>query len=72
MKPKTDKKSETLVELVETIRKERKSVGRKPFSHNIISLCLSQIAERYGYQAANQVIDDESLEALGWFKEDLI
>ena len=40
----------------------------KPFSHNIISLELRLISEKYGIHTANQVIEDFALDVKGWHK----
>lgn len=41
----------------------------KPYSHNIIGLLLSQIAEEYGKKAANKAIRDFGLDKKGWAEE---
>ena len=58
----------SLEELKEIIDRERDFVDVKPFSHNIISLTLSEIANTYGEDEANKAIDDFDLEELGWRK----
>lgn len=55
-----------LQELREIISHERNYVGVKPYSHNIISLTLLQIAREYGHVQANKCIRDFDLEPLGW------
>ena len=40
----------------------------KPYSHNIISLELRLISEKYGMTTANQVIEDFRLDTKGWSK----
>ena len=64
--PKTDREPNTLVDMVEAIRRERPFVNKKPFSHNIIGLWLMEIAKKYGDKEANKVIREEGLERLGW------
>jgi hypothetical protein len=56
----------TFEEWVEVIRGEVMFVNVKPNSHNIISIALKVISERYGNKAANKVIVDLDLERLGW------
>ena len=41
----------------------------KPFSHNIISLELRIIAEEYGQDVANKIIQDFKLDERGWHTE---
>jgi len=43
-------------------------VDVKPFSHNIIAICLQAIAKKYGKAKANELIDKYDLESLGWSK----
>ena len=51
------------------IKKEKPFVNVKPYSHNIIGLVLSQVANENGYDAANGLIEEFGLEELGWKKE---
>jgi len=60
--------AKTLEELREIIDNEVPFVDIKPYSHNIIGLALVTIAKRYGYDVANQAIEDFGLEDLGWHK----
>ena len=48
------------------IMDERKFVDVKPFSHNIISLELRIISDKYGKETANKLIKMCKLEELGW------
>ena len=57
---------QSLAELRETIRRERRFVDKKTYSHNIISLCLANIADAHGQAEANRAIRDFKLETLGW------
>lgn len=57
-----------LNELRKKIRNEIPYVDVKPYSHNIISLLLSQISKDYGNTEANKTIEDYNLEKLGWEK----
>lgn len=59
----------TLNSLREAISANVESVDKKPYSHNIISISLSTIASVYGYEAANEAIEDFGLEDLGWDKQ---
>ena len=58
----------TLSEWRKIIYREVPWVDIKPYSHNIISIALSAIAENFGYDEANKAIDDFELEAFGWNK----
>ena len=49
-------------------KKEAPFVGKKPFSHNIISIALGAIDHDYGIPEANRAIVDFKLEKLGWRK----
>ncbi len=64
------KKHKTLTELRETIARHGPIVGTPAdkYAHNVVSLTLAIIAERYGNAAANEAIDDYDLEAKGWRK----
>lgn len=59
----------TLKELRAQIRAERRHVGRKPYSHNIITLCLRDIARKFGTAEANKAIRDLKLKSLGYEEE---
>ena len=48
---------------------EREFVDLKPYSHNIISITLRLIADKWGTERANQTIEYVKLEELGWHKE---
>jgi hypothetical protein len=58
----------TLEQWKKAIAKEVPFVGLKPFSHNIISLGLTAVAEKYGNGSANQIIEELGLGSLGWKK----
>jgi len=62
------KKRAILEELKATIAEEVEHVGVLHYSHNIISLCLKEIAKCYGVAAANDVIREFELEKYGWKK----
>ena len=59
----------SLQELRSTISADVAGVGRKPYSHNLISLTLASINADYGVEAANEAIEDHNLEELGWKKQ---
>ena len=40
------------------------------YAHNIVTLCLTQIAADFGRDAANEAIEDYGLEPLGWKKRE--
>lgn len=58
----------TLTELRKAIEDEVDYVDVKPYSHNIISICLREIARKFGQEDANEAIEDFGLEGLGWAK----
>jgi len=59
----------TLEDYREAIREERRYVDKKPFSHNIISITLRIIAEKFGKEEAKKAIRDFKLNKLGWKEE---
>lgn len=56
---------------VERIKKEIPFVDIKPYSHNIITLVLESISQKFGDAKVNQVIKDLNLQRLGWRLIDL-
>lgn len=60
----------SLEELRAQIEETAPTVGRGPYSHNIIALYLQQIAHKYGNMEANRAIEDFGLEELGWQKHE--
>jgi hypothetical protein len=56
----------SLKELRNDIKKEVPFVDIKPYSHNIISICLQILSEDYGKDEANRAIRDFDLDKLGW------
>ncbi len=64
--PRRPKLPETLEELRQHIEDEVPYVDVAPYSHNIITLLLGQVAQHYGHAEANKVIRELGLEALGW------
>ena len=62
-------KDEYLQESIERIEENRYALDCKPFSKTLIELRLRAIAEKYGHQTANRIIDDMGLEKYGWKKE---
>lgn len=59
-------KAKTVEEYRTKIEDQLEQCG--PYSHNLIGLYLSSIAEHYGTAEANQAIEDLGLEDLGWSK----
>jgi hypothetical protein len=55
-----------LAELRERIRQTAPSVGRLPYSHNIIRLTLVEIDRNYGREEANKAVLDFHLERKGF------
>ena len=58
--------NKTLIEWRTDIGQEAPYVDKKPFSHNIISICLGAIAKNWGKKQANKAILDCGLDKLGW------
>lgn len=58
-----------LEQLREQIGDEVPYIDVKPYSHNIISLSLQHISNKYGKAQANKAIADFNLEKHGWKKE---
>lgn len=44
------------------------TIGQLPYSHNLISLTLREVAKKLGYEFANRLIDELELEDLGYSK----
>ena len=55
-------------DLQASIEDEMEFVGIKSYSHNLISIRLSQISKLGGVKEANRVIVELGLEILGWRK----
>jgi len=60
------RKEKTLDELREEIEELAPTIDVKPYSHNIVGLCLLQISQRYGPDEVNRAIVDFDLKAKGW------
>lgn len=58
-----------LAELYAEIEQEVEFVDIKPYSHNIISCILRIISKEFGYNKANEAIDEFNLTSLGWHHE---
>lgn len=56
----------TYDDYLNVIKKERQYVDVKEYSHNIISLELRMVAEKFGLAKANAIIQDAKLDELGW------
>ena len=56
----------TLDEFKLKIAHEARYVGKKPFSHNIVSLLLNEVAKTFGKDEANNIIRECKLERKGW------
>jgi len=54
------------IEIINKILAEIPYVDNKPYSHNIISLELNILAEKYGQEEANKLIKNTQLKNLGW------
>jgi len=58
-----------LEELRATLKREASYVGKKPFSHNIIRITLSIIADEFGGAEANKAVRDFRLKRKGFNEE---
>ena len=56
----------TLDEMRAELVLEAQFVDLKPYSHNLVTMILQDIAKKYGNKEANQAIDDFDLTDLGW------
>lgn len=63
------KMHDSLVDWRYTIAKEAPRVGKAPYSHNIIGIALSAIAEKFGAEEAEKAIIDFKLDKKGWNKK---
>ncbi len=45
---------------------EAQFVDLKPYSHNLVTMMLQNIAKKFGKAEANQAIDDFNLAEKGW------
>ena len=61
--------TESLEQMRKEIKKLSKTVGKLPYSHNIIGLKLSRMAREYGKPAANETIELLGLDKMGWRKQ---
>jgi hypothetical protein len=59
-------REERLMELYARIEREVEFIDIKQYSHNIISLNLRIISKEFGYNIANEAIDEFGLTLLGW------
>jgi hypothetical protein len=59
-------KAKTLGDWRDVIADNAPYVDKKPYSHNIISIALSAIADRFGKEEANKAIRDFGLTKKGW------
>ena len=53
-------------EIIDKIKKEIPFIDVKPYSHNIINLLLSKLAEEYGEEEADKLIKSTKLKDMGW------
>lgn len=58
-----------LAELRDRIRHETPFIGKKPYSHNIVRLTLSEIEQKFGRAEANNAVRDFRLKAKGFNEE---
>jgi len=55
-------------ELRAKVAEYAETVDVLPFSHNLVSMGLREIAQKFGKEFSDQVIDDLDLEELGYHK----
>ena len=58
--------SKTLEDLRQEIKQEVPYIDKRPYSHNIVGLLLSQIAKEHGVAEANRAIRNLGLKRKGW------
>lgn len=56
----------TLRRLRRELAAEARTVGIKPYSHNIVALILREISRKFGRAMAREAIRDFSLDRKGW------
>jgi hypothetical protein len=56
-----EKVKDSVEKITETINKDVKLMTMRPYSHNIIGLCLSSIAKATSYRVANECISRMSM-----------
>lgn len=61
--------ADTLAHLRDRIRQTAPTVGRLPYSHNIIRLTLLQISQQFGREEANKAVRDFKLKRKGFNEE---
>ena len=65
----TTEQLDRLEELYEKLEEAASTVDVLPYSHNIVSILLRQLASEFGKEEANKAIDNFELEELGWSKK---
>ena len=61
--------SESLPKLRAKIKEEARFIDVRPYSHNLVSMMLRQMAKAFGRRAANQAIRDFRLKRKGYSEE---
>ena len=64
--PKIPKENPTIEDYTRRIGYESCWVDIKPYSHNIISITLREVSDKWGKEEANNIIKKTGLEQLGW------
>lgn len=59
-------KNPDYIRIVDQIDANIDYIDIKPFSHNIIGLCLQEAAEKFGDDTANDLIQEFRLDVYGW------
>lgn len=59
----------SLAELRERVRKDARTVGLLPYSHNLVRLSLHEIEQRFGRAEANKAVRDFHLTQQGFNEE---
>ena len=58
-------------DLYNQVEEEIQYVDVKPYSHNIISIGLRQVDEKYGKEKVIEIFNDFNLEEYGWTRPTL-
>jgi hypothetical protein len=56
----------TLEELRAQIGELAPTIDKKPYSHNVVGICLRQVAKNFGPDEAAKAIRDYDLKSKGW------
>lgn len=62
------RKKETLEDYKDEILAHLENIDTLPYSHNLISINLRAVAEKFGHKKANGIIDELGLDQFGYKK----